>query len=141
MVKDMGNWDDRTGSFRFNQIAFGIRFQGKGNSVVGTGAAVPYSANYWRYHYGAVMADYQYYTGQPPGVGRRGPQTDTMWALTFDKSREDWASSTGLVKERIPRPTLRDPAHADGTFVIIKVMAAGFCGSDRGIWWRRPSAT
>ena len=61
VVKDMGNWDDRTGSFRFNQIAFGIRFQGKGNSVVGTGAAVPYSANYWRYHYGAVMADYQYY--------------------------------------------------------------------------------
>ena len=63
--------------------------------------------------------------------------TDTMWALTFDKSREDWASSTGLVKERIPRPTLRDPAHADGTFVIIKVKYAGFCGSDRGIWWRK----
>ena len=61
VVKDMSSWDDRTGSFRFNQIAFGIRFQGKGNSVVGTGAAVPYSANYWRYHYGAVMADYQYY--------------------------------------------------------------------------------
>ena len=63
--------------------------------------------------------------------------TDTMWALTFDKSREDWAGSTGLVRERIPRPTLRDPAHADGTFVIIKVKYAGFCGSDRGIWWRK----
>ena len=61
VVKDMGNWDDRTDSFRFNQIVFGIRFQGKGNSVIGTGAAVPYSANYWRYHYGAIMADYQYY--------------------------------------------------------------------------------
>ena len=63
--------------------------------------------------------------------------TDMMWALTFDKSREVWAESTGLVKERIPRPTLTDPAHADGTFVIIKVKFAGFCGSDRGIWWRK----
>ena len=63
--------------------------------------------------------------------------TDMMWALTFDKSREAWAESTGLVKERIPRPSLTDPAHADGTFVIIKVKFAGFCGSDRGIWWRK----
>jgi len=61
VVKDMGSWDDRTGSFRFTQVAFGIRFQGKGSSQVGAGAAVPVSTNYWRYHYGAVMADYQYY--------------------------------------------------------------------------------
>ena len=63
--------------------------------------------------------------------------SDTMWALTFDKAREDWASSTGLVKERIPRPRLNDPKYSDGTFVIIKVKYAGFCGSDRGIWWRK----
>jgi threonine 3-dehydrogenase len=62
---------------------------------------------------------------------------EQMWALTFDRAREDWESSTGLVKERIPRPTLDDPDHADGTFVIIKVKYAGFCGSDRGIWWRK----
>ena len=43
--------------------------------------------------------------------------TDTMWALTFDKSREVWAESTGLVKERISTHTDRS-AHADGTFVI-----------------------
>lgn len=61
VIKDMGSWDDRTGNFRFNQMAFGIRFQGKNNSMVGTGASIPVSANYWRYHYGAVMADYQYY--------------------------------------------------------------------------------
>ena len=60
-----------------------------------------------------------------------------MWALTFDRSREDWETSTGLVKEQIDRPTLTDPNHADGTFVIIKVKYAGFCGSDRGIWWRK----
>jgi threonine 3-dehydrogenase len=62
---------------------------------------------------------------------------ETMWALTFDKVREDWATSIGLIRERIPRPVLTEPAHADGTFVIIKVKYAGFCGSDRGIWWRK----
>ena len=62
----------------------------------------------------------------------------TMLALTFDRSREDWASSTGLVKEVIPAPTLdeaQDPADAER--VLIKVKYAGFCGSDRGIWWRK----
>lgn len=59
VMKDLG-WEEG-GAFRFNQIAFGIRFQGKGKGVVGTGAAVPYSANYWRYHYGSVMADMNYY--------------------------------------------------------------------------------
>ena len=62
---------------------------------------------------------------------------EQMWALTFDRDREDWDSSTGLVKERIARPVLSDPNHADGTYVIIKVKFAGFCGSDRGIWWRK----
>ena len=57
--KDMG-WDEGE-TFRFNQIAFGMRFQGKGKSDVGTGASVPYSANYWRYHYGSIMADMNYY--------------------------------------------------------------------------------
>jgi len=62
---------------------------------------------------------------------------ETMWALTFDRSREDWAGSTGLVKERIPVPVLDDPEGADRSNVIIRVKYAGFCGSDRGIWWRK----
>lgn len=60
-----------------------------------------------------------------------------MQALTFDRAREDWASSTGLVKESVPRPQLDDPLGADRSNVIIEVMYAGFCGSDRGIWWRK----
>jgi hypothetical protein len=52
---------DDTSPFTFNQIAFGIRFQGKGNMLVGTGAAVPYASNYWKYHYGSVLADFNYY--------------------------------------------------------------------------------
>ena len=60
-----------------------------------------------------------------------------MWALSFDRSREDWAGSTGLVRERVPLPTLEAPDGADRSNVIIKVKYAGFCGSDRGIWWRK----
>lgn len=61
-----------------------------------------------------------------------------MWALTFDRSRESWDSSTGLVRERVPVPTLDEASDpADRGMVIVKVKYAGFCGSDRGIWWRK----
>ncbi|TNE91075.1 MAG: theronine dehydrogenase [Deltaproteobacteria bacterium] len=61
-----------------------------------------------------------------------------MWALTFDRSREDWDSSTGLVKERVPVPELVEgPQSRDHSQVIVKVRYAGFCGSDRSIWWRK----
>jgi hypothetical protein len=59
VMKDVG-WEEG-GTFRFNQIAFGIRFQAGEKTIVGTGAVVPYSANYWRYHYGSVMADVNHY--------------------------------------------------------------------------------
>jgi len=57
-----------------------------------------------------------------------------MTALTFDSSREKWEDSTGLVKEKVSRPTLGEN---DRDSVIIKLHYAGFCGSDRGIWWRK----
>jgi len=62
---------------------------------------------------------------------------DTMSALTFDRARESWAGSTGLVKEQVRTPRLEEPDGADRSNVIIQVMYAGFCGSDRGIWWRK----
>jgi threonine 3-dehydrogenase len=62
---------------------------------------------------------------------------DTMLALTFDSARDGWDRSTGLVKERVPIPRLERPEDADRSHVIIKVKYAGFCGSDRGIWWRK----
>lgn len=61
----------------------------------------------------------------------------TMQALTFDRAREDWATSTGLVRETVPVPTIDDPDDIDRSQVILKVRYAGFCGSDRGIWWRK----
>lgn len=57
---------------------------------------------------------------------------DTMLALTFDRERDGWSRSTGLVKERVARPVLSARDH-----VLIRVKYAGFCGSDRGIWWRK----
>ncbi len=60
-----------------------------------------------------------------------------MKALTFDRSRESWSKSTGMVLEDVPCPTLTDPNGADRSEVIIRVHFTGFCGSDRGIWWRK----
>ena len=60
-----------------------------------------------------------------------------MWALTFDRSREEWACSTGLVKERVDVPALVEPDGADRSNVVLRVKYAGFCGSDRSIWWRK----
>lgn len=61
----------------------------------------------------------------------------TMGALTFDRAREEWSRSTGLVKDVVPTPRLDEPDGADRSHVLIEVMYAGFCGSDRGIWWRK----
>jgi threonine 3-dehydrogenase len=60
--------------------------------------------------------------------------SDTMLALTFDRERDGWTRSTGLVKERVARPSLGE---GDDKSVLIRVKYAGFCGSDRGIWWRK----
>ncbi|MBM75660.1 MAG: theronine dehydrogenase [Proteobacteria bacterium] len=57
-----------------------------------------------------------------------------MKALTFDRSREDWSSSKGLIKEKVPRPVLQDQ---DRDMALVRVKIAGFCGSDRGIWYRK----
>ena len=57
-----------------------------------------------------------------------------MVALTFDRSRETWSQSTGFVKENVPVPILEDD---DRDMAIVRIHMAGFCGSDRGIWWRK----
>ncbi len=64
--------------------------------------------------------------------------TEKMWALTFDRNADGWTKSTGLVRREVPRPRLdskRDPS--DRSWVIVKMHYAGFCGSDRGIWYRK----
>jgi threonine 3-dehydrogenase len=62
---------------------------------------------------------------------------EPMWALVFDRSKDTWEKSRGLRKVRVPAPTLdeeRDPLDAER--VIVKVLYSGFCGSDKGVWFR-----
>ncbi|MDO8561440.1 MAG: zinc-binding dehydrogenase [bacterium] len=58
-------------------------------------------------------------------------------ALTLDLKKDGWDTSKGFIMREVPMPTLdekKDPA--DATSVILKVRYAGFCGSDKGIWYR-----
>lgn len=60
-----------------------------------------------------------------------------MKALVYDKSSMPWDKTRGLIRAEMPRPVIdesADPLDADN--VLIKVIYAGFCGSDRGIWHR-----
>jgi threonine 3-dehydrogenase len=62
---------------------------------------------------------------------------DEMWALVYDKSRDVWEKSKGLRRVKVKKPVIdekKDPM--DGCRVIVKVIYTGFCGSDRGIWFR-----
>ncbi len=61
----------------------------------------------------------------------------TVKALTLDLAKEGWETSKGYVLRDVPMPALDEKNNpADATSVIIKVRYAGFCGSDRGIWYR-----
>lgn len=63
---------------------------------------------------------------------------ETMMALTYDRSRDPWATTKGLRKTEVPKPTLDESRDFhDRSKVLIKTRYAGFCGSDRGIWFRR----
>ena len=63
--------------------------------------------------------------------------TEMMKSLVFDKSSMVWDKSRGFIQREMPVPVLDesgDPHDADN--VLVKVIYAGFCGSDRGIWNR-----
>ena len=63
--------------------------------------------------------------------------TETMKCLVFDKSSMVWDKSTGFIRKEMPVPVLDedgDPRDVDN--VVVKIIYAGFCGSDRGIWNR-----
>lgn len=61
----------------------------------------------------------------------------TMTALAFDRSLDTWETSKGLRKVTVPTPEFdpRDPAKAERA--LLRIRYAGFCGSDRGIWFRK----
>ncbi|MCP4292348.1 MAG: alcohol dehydrogenase catalytic domain-containing protein [bacterium] len=60
-----------------------------------------------------------------------------MKCLVYDKSSMPWDKTRGFQKREMPTPVLDerlDPEDAEN--VLVKVVYAGFCGSDRGIWSR-----
>ena len=60
-----------------------------------------------------------------------------MQALVYDKATMPWDKTRGFVRQTVARPELDEAANpADSMSVVIKVIFAGFCGSDRGIWNR-----
>ncbi len=64
--------------------------------------------------------------------------SETMWALVYDRARDPWESSRGMRRERVPRPCLDPERHyEESAWVVVRPRFAGFCGSDRGIWYRR----
>ena len=64
--------------------------------------------------------------------------TETMRALVYDRERDPWDASRGLRLAEIPKVTLDEKSdYHDRSRVLIKPKFVGFCGSDRGIWFRR----
>jgi len=57
-----------------------------------------------------------------------------MKSIVYDKSSMPWDDSRGLLAKDMPTPTI--DRNLDAENVIVKVVYAGFCGSDRGIWNR-----
>jgi threonine 3-dehydrogenase len=61
---------------------------------------------------------------------------DTMWALVVD--RDAWDRTRGFRKTRVARPSLDEQrTPQDGQNVIVQVLYAGVCGTDRSIYDRR----
>jgi threonine 3-dehydrogenase len=61
---------------------------------------------------------------------------DSMWALVVD--RDAWDRSRGFRKTRVARPGLDERGSPqDAQNVLVQVLYAGVCGTDRGIWERK----
>ncbi|MFA4872892.1 MAG: alcohol dehydrogenase catalytic domain-containing protein [Patescibacteria group bacterium] len=62
----------------------------------------------------------------------------SIQALTLDLEKDGWETSRGFMKREVLYPELNerlDPKEA--AFIILKILYAGICGSDRGIWKRQ----
>ncbi|AKT43413.1 zinc-binding dehydrogenase [Chondromyces crocatus] len=63
--------------------------------------------------------------------------SDSMWALTYDRQKDPWESTVGFRREEVARPAIDETKdYHDRSSVLIKPIMTGFCGSDRGIWFR-----
>lgn len=60
---------------------------------------------------------------------------NTINALTIDLKQDGWSTSKGFIKRAVATPELTT-TEVDATKVLLKILYAGVCGSDRGIWNR-----
>ena len=60
-----------------------------------------------------------------------------MKALALNIEREQWETTTGMDILDVPEPALNESEHPeDAGQVLIRPRYTGFCGSDKGIWFR-----
>lgn len=60
-----------------------------------------------------------------------------MQAFVYD-NRDSWEKTKGLKKVEVPEPKLDEKKHPEhGEWVIVRMLRAGVCGSDKGIWFRK----
>ncbi len=63
--------------------------------------------------------------------------SEKIWALTYNQKKDPWNSSRGLRKEQVEKPFIDETqTYHDRSNVLIRPILTGFCGSDRGIWFR-----
>ncbi|MEJ7731640.1 MAG: zinc-binding dehydrogenase [Polyangiaceae bacterium] len=63
--------------------------------------------------------------------------SDGMMALTYDRGTDPWETTVGLKKTEVERPRIEESKdYRDRASVLIEPIMTGFCGSDRGIWFR-----
>ncbi|APR82927.1 L-threonine 3-dehydrogenase [Minicystis rosea] len=64
--------------------------------------------------------------------------SDRMWGLTYDRQTDPWETTVGLRKTEVERPIIDETKdYHDRSSVLVKPIMTGFCGSDRGIWFRK----
>ncbi|NUM88228.1 MAG: alcohol dehydrogenase catalytic domain-containing protein [Bdellovibrionales bacterium] len=62
---------------------------------------------------------------------------DSMFALTYNRETDPWESTVGLKKTVVERPVIDETKnYHDRGNVLVQPIMTGFCGSDRGIWFR-----
>jgi threonine 3-dehydrogenase len=72
------------------------------------------------------------------GPAEEQGMTDRMWALTYDRTTDPWETTVGLRKTEVARPVIDETQdYHDRSSVLVKPIMTGFCGSDRGIWFRK----
>jgi threonine 3-dehydrogenase len=63
--------------------------------------------------------------------------SDRMWGLTYDRDTDPWETTVGLRKTEVERPWIDETRdYHDRSSVLVRPIMTGFCGSDRGIWFR-----